>query len=148
MKALPVLKVINQRGTSNNSWSSDCDQEVAALKRLGEEIVYLIEKSATLQALKHTNPPIRRPSRVSVLYRRDRTVAFLAGYSSKASDCPFLIEDSVSTCLTLVNNDASDLPGWECLGLSFHLGVPCPRLWKIIALEKNHDHCKLFDLPI
>ena len=150
MKVLPALKVtrpVEKRARSHDSWSFDCDREAVALKRIAEEIVYLVEESATLQALDHLNPPsVRPPSRVSVFCREDRSIAFLAGYSSKARDCPFYIEDSVSTCLTTMKNTLN-LQTWDCLGLSFNRGVPCSRLWKIIALEKNQDPCKFFDLP-
>jgi len=148
MKALPAVKVTSQVGKkkrSNDTWHSDCDKEVAALKRLAEEIVYMVEESATLQASDHINAPIVRSFRVSVFCRRDRTVAFLAGYSSKARDCPFYIEDGLPPCLTTINN-TSNTQEWDCLGLTFHRGVPCARLWKIIALENNQIPCKLFDL--
>lgn len=120
-----------------------------SLKALDTEIVYLIEETIALKEImqykltSETPPPVPQ---INVLNRVDRSVAFLAGYSSKLSDCPFYFEDAPIKCLVNYCSSSHELP-WNCLGLSFFRGVPCEQLWLILVAGKNQDCSTLFDLP-
>lgn len=123
--------------------------ENTSLKALGKDIVSLIEETLALKEImlhkltSETLPPVPQ---VNVLNRADRSVVFLAGYSSKLSDCPFYIEDAPTKCLINYYSSSHELL-WDCLGLSFFRGVPCEQLWPIMVAGKNRDCSTFFDLP-
>ncbi|MFQ6123353.1 MAG: hypothetical protein ACE5R6_01920 [Candidatus Heimdallarchaeota archaeon] len=119
------------------------------MKALGTEIACLIEETVALKEImlqKLTCETRTSGPQVNVLNRTDRSVAFLAGYSSKVSDCPFYFEDVPIKCLANYCS-SSHKQSWDCLGLSFFRGMPCEQLWSILAAGKHRDCSIFFDLP-
>lgn len=120
-----------------------------SLKARGKDIICLIEETVALKEImlhKLTSESLPPNPRVNVMNRADRSAAFLAGYSSKLSDCLFYFEDAPIKCLVNQCSSSHDLP-WDCLGLSFFRGVPCEQLWLILVEDKNRDCTTFFDLP-